>query len=106
MKNKNKRQNAETRKIEGLLADHFADTPTTIPPMAYRYNPASIRVRVVSDRFRGKSRSEREDMVLPIIRQLPENTQQDITILLLLAPEELDTSMMNTEFDNPSRSLL
>ena|SRR5437867_3664366 len=101
-----KKSTRETKQIEKLLQAHFPDHPPEYPPVAYRYNPASVRVRVVSDRFKGKSRSEREEMVLPLIHQLPENTQADIMILLLLTPEELDRSLMNMEFENPSPSVL
>ena len=36
--------------------------------------------------------------------ELPEETQSDVTILLLLAPEEAGRSLMNLEFENPSPS--
>jgi hypothetical protein len=49
---------------------------------------------------------ERERLVLPLIRQLPEDIQADITILLLLAPEEAGKSLMNLEFENPTPSRL
>lgn len=72
----------------------------------YRYNPASIRIRVIDDRFKGMNRVERERWVRPLIRALPEDVQSDITILLLLAPEETSSSLMNIEFENPSPSML
>jgi len=43
-------------------------------------------VRLINDRFRRKDRVEREEMVLPLIEQLPEDTQADIMVLLLLTP--------------------
>jgi hypothetical protein len=95
----------ETRAIERLIDEHFPNSPKDVP-RAYRYSPVSIRVRIVDDRFRGKNRSERERMVLPLIRSLPDETQQDLTILLLLAPEEVEGSLMNREFEEPSKSLL
>jgi hypothetical protein len=101
-----KRQTKETRVIERLLEERFPGFPAASPPQAYRYNPASIRVRLVHPRFEPLSRSEREDLVLPVIRQLPDETQSDITILLLLAPEELDRSLMNREFEHPTPSRL
>lgn len=101
------KKTAETRKIEKLLGEHFPDHPTAYPPTAYRYNPASIRVRVVSDRFSGKDRVERSELVYPILEEnLPEETWQDITLILLLAPEEVDRSLMNREFENPTPSRL
>ncbi len=96
----------ETDRIEELLRQHFPHYPPDHPPAAYRYNPASIRVRVVDESFRGKSLPDREDLVLPVLRTLPEETQDDITILLLLAPEEIGRSFMNLEFESPTPSLL
>ena len=56
---------------------------------AYRFNSASIRVRVIDPRFEGKSIAEREDMVLPLIGSCRSETQEDILLLLTLAPSEL-----------------
>ena len=95
----NKRHTAETEIVEKALKTQFSDVE------AYRYNSASIRVRIIDERFNNKSLTTREKMVLPIIRQLPEETQADITVLLLIPPEEATVSMMNTEFEHPSPSL-
>ena len=100
------KQTPETQKIEKLLKKLFPNHPEDFPPTAYRYNSASIRVRVVDESFKGKSRSEREKVVLPALRTLTEKTQSDITVLLLLAPDETDRSMMNFEFDHPTPSRL
>jgi stress-induced morphogen len=95
----------ETKAIERLIDAEFPDSLRDLP-RAYRYSPVSIRVRIVDERFRGKNRSEREKMVLPLIRSLPDEVQQDLTILLLLAPEELKDSLMNREYENPTPSNL
>jgi stress-induced morphogen len=100
----NKTHTPETERIEALLKEHFPDHPPDLPPTAYRYNPASIRIRIVSDRFKGKSRGEREDLVLPILRTLPDKIRQDITILVLLPRSELKKSPVNLEFEHPSPS--
>jgi hypothetical protein len=72
----------------------------------YRYNPACIRVRVVDEKFRRRSRFGRERMVEPILAKLPKEVQSEITVLLLLPPEELGKSMMNLEFEHPAYSRL
>lgn len=90
----------ETRQVETHLRRHFPHT------VAYRYNPASIRVRVVDPRFAGLSKGKRFDMVIPHIRELPDETQMDITLLVLLTPDEVRTSTMNMEFENPTPSRL
>jgi hypothetical protein len=89
-------------KIARALARNF-------PPEAikiYRYNSASIRVRVIDERFLGRSIVDRENEVLPLIRQLPEDIQAQITVLLLLAPSETAESFMNVEFEDPTPSRL
>lgn len=80
---------------------------------AYRYNSASIRVRVVDPRFEGLSLEQRDSMVEPILAQLPENTQSDIITLFTFAPSELQQTprlrrefIQNVEFEEPSPSIL
>ena len=80
---------------------------------AYRYNPASIRVRVIDKRFDGMPREKRDELVEPHLDKLPERTQADIVTLYTFAPSELQQTpktfrefMLNTEFDNPSPSML
>jgi len=80
---------------------------------AYRYNSASLRVRIVDERFEGVDREGRDAMVENYIDSLPANTKADIVNLVLVTPSELDAPadtfrgfMLNTEFDNPSPSML
>jgi hypothetical protein len=80
---------------------------------AYRYNSASIRVRVIDPRFEGLPVEERDAMVEPHLSQLPERTQADIMNLFTFAPSELRQSpktlrefLQNAEFDDPSPSIL
>jgi stress-induced morphogen len=93
-------QTHETKQIEEAIRPSFPNV------LAYRYNSASIRVRVVDERFSSKSRSERHRMLEPVLASLPEDTQSDITVLLLLSPNELGTSPMNVEFEHPTPSRL
>jgi stress-induced morphogen len=102
-----KKKTKETAGIEKLLREHFPDWPPQYPPEVYRYNPASIRIRLVNDRFRDLDRIQREEMILPILeKNLPEETWWDITIVLLLTPEELEDSFANREFEKPTPSRL
>ncbi len=80
---------------------------------AYRYNSASLRVRVVDKRFESLPREKRDEIVEPFIDKLPLATQADIVTLVLLAPSELEQPretisefMLNFEFENPSPSML
>jgi stress-induced morphogen len=95
----------ETRKIEEELRKRFPHSD------AYRFNSASIRVRIIDDAFEGMSEIEREQMVDPILEQLPDETQADIMLLLTLTKKEATArfgkhSLVNLEFENPSESAL
>ncbi len=80
---------------------------------AYRYNSASIRVRVIDRRFQGMPTETRDAMVEPHLEQFPERTQADIMNLLTFAPSTLQQTpktfkefLLNAEFDDPSPSML
>lgn len=97
----------ESRQVESVLGKHFERVD------AYRYNSASIRVRVIDSRFENKSREERDGMVEPYIDELPPQTQKDIVVLYTFAPSELIRSpqtikehWLNFDFDEPSPSML
>jgi hypothetical protein len=96
----------ESRRVENLLRPEFPRTD------AYRYNPASIRVRVIDPRFVGLENERRYDLVEPWLNRLPEPILADIMSLLMLTPDEADPgrssrlSLQNLEFEDPSPSLL
>jgi hypothetical protein len=97
----------ETRMVEESLDPHFERVDS------YRYNSASIRLRVIDPRFEGMSREMRDAMVEEYIDRLPSETQRDIVTLYVFAPSELARTpenfrefMLNTEFENPSPTLL
>ena len=92
----------ETQRVEELLRKSFPGASVD----AYRQNSAVIRVRMVDPGFEGKSRIQREEEVLPILKALPEDTLSEITLLLLLTPGEVPHSFMNIEFDDPVPSSL
>lgn len=93
-----------SRQVEQHLRPEFPHTD------AYRYNSASIRVRVIDDRFEGKSDTARDTMVERILHRLPEEIQAQIFNLITLSPSEIEgisrQSLINTEFENPSPSRL
>jgi len=103
----------ETRAIECALKEAGLQEVD-----AYRYNAASIRVRVIDERFEGMAYAKRDAMVEPHLEKLPERTQADIMNLFTFAPSELALSeieqrpknirdfMMNAEFEHPSPSML
>jgi hypothetical protein len=97
-------RNEESRGVEDLLRRHFESAD------AYRYNSASIRVRIIDSRFRDLTHEQRDDQVEPVLEQLDSRIQADIMNLVLLYPGEIDDShraaINNEEFEHPSRSML
>lgn len=69
-----------------------------------RYNPASIRVKIVDSTFHGFSKGERHDYALRFLSGLPEDVLAQISVLLCLEPGE--SSLLDLEFHDPSRSYL
>lgn len=55
---------------------------------AYRFNPASLRVRIIDPVFTGLTDAQRHDLVAPALAELPAHLQGDIVFVLLRAPEE------------------
>ena len=101
------KRTSETRKVEDLLRQHFKQADS------YRYNSACIRIGVIDPQFEGMLREKRDAMVDPYLDTLPPETQRDIVTLFTFAPSDLEHSpktfreyMLNTEFDDPSPSML
>ncbi len=96
-------QTDETRRVEAILRAKFPRSD------AYRFNSASIRVRVIDEAFAGKSSEERDAMVEKLLPQLPESIQADIMNLATFIPAEVTgphQSLWNMEFEDPSPSML
>jgi hypothetical protein len=95
-----------SEQIRHLLTAKYLPQHPHAKVEAYRYNTVSVRVRVVDADFAGKDTAERDEMVWPILEQLPDKVVQDISVLLLLTPEERTSSFVSEEFDAPSHSTL
>jgi stress-induced morphogen len=100
------RRTEETNQVEKALQQEGFEQAG-----AYRYNSASIRVRVIDSKFEGKPRDQRDAMVEAVLDKLPEEIQRDIVTVFTFAPSELrQTSktfrevMLNAEFEDPSPS--
>lgn len=72
----------------------------------YRRNSVSVRIRVIDPSFFGLSKTERSRRLWQYLHQLPERAQSDITVLLLLAPDETKSSLGNLDFEKPLPSTL
>jgi hypothetical protein len=66
-----------------------------------RQNPVSIRLRIIDPDFQGMDRIAREPEIWKLLRKLPEEVFVNITMLLLLTPEEAEHSFASQEFDHP-----
>lgn len=98
----------ETRLVERALREAGFERAD-----AYRYNRASIRVRVVDSRFASLSDEARDAKVEPVLDTLPKETQADIITLFTFSPEEIQQGStalreahLNDEFEHPSPSRL
>lgn len=87
-----------TEAVAGQLIAHTADHPSAEVEV-YRQNEYSVRIRVTDPDFRSKSRSERHKTAWPILYDLSEEVLNELTMLLLITPDEKTTSMVRHEFD-------
>ena len=71
-----------------------------------RQNPASVRIRIIDPDFAGMSRVDRHARVWKYLDQLSEEDEGDISMLVLVTPDETSRSTANLEFEDPVPSLL
>lgn len=71
-----------------------------------RHNPVAIRLRIIDPDFQGMDRLDREPEVWKLLHRLPEEVFVNITMVLLLTPEEAENSLASQEFDHPILSRL
>jgi stress-induced morphogen len=93
------------KKIAKQLERYQADHPDAEIEV-YRKNSVSIRVRVIDPAFRTLSRSQRARMVWPLLRELPEEALGEVSMVLLISPDEKENSLVSQEFDDPLPSQL
>jgi stress-induced morphogen len=87
-----------TESYASSLQTYAASHPSTSVDV-YRHTPVAVRVRIIDPDFRGKTRSERHKTVWPILYTLDQDKLDELGMLLLITPEEKDTSTVNREFD-------
>ncbi len=98
----------ESREVERVLREAGFEQAD-----AYRYNIASIRVRVIDSRFEKRSIDWREKKIDQVLSQLPQEIQADIVSVFAFAPSELQDPdkylrehYQNFDFENPRPSQL
>ena len=90
--------------IDSLRA-YEADHPNAQIDL-YRQNPVSVRVRIIDPDFARQDRVERHKDVWRYLDSLDEESQSDISSLILLTPGETKKSFANFEFEDPVPSIL
>lgn len=100
-----KKQDEEVAVVLAALEGFRKDHPKAVIE-AYRYNESSIRIRIVDAAFEDQNLVERDRMIRPFLRQLPETVFWQVTMVLLLTPKEKRDPLhfLNHEFEHPSRS--
>ena len=86
--------------IRTVLMPYQRDHPSSRIDL-YRHNSASIRIRILDPDFCGMSRRERHNLVWKYLDPISEDAQGDISMIVLLAPTEVEKSMGNLEFEDP-----
>lgn len=103
--NRGEKPDAEVQQIIDVLAEYQrAHLEAQID--VHRRNPVSIRIRIIDPDFQGLSWMDREPEVWKSLKRLPEEVFVNITMLLLLTPEEVPNSLANIEFEHPVSSLI
>jgi hypothetical protein len=93
------------QRVRAVLREYEATHPNATIAV-YRYNPVSVRIRIIDPDFQGLDRVDRDTAIWRFLDQLPEEVLAEITLLLLLTPKEAKTSLANLEFENPLPSCL
>ncbi len=91
--------------VIAVLRKYQSEHPNAVIDL-YRRNSVSIRVRIVDPAFREMSMKERNDLVWDYLDALSDDAQGDISMLVLLAPSEVQRSMGNMEYEDPVPSVL
>jgi hypothetical protein len=100
-----KRPDAVLKQIAGALGKYDQAHPGAKID-TYRHNSVSVRIRIVNPEFANRSRSQREEEVWTSLEKLPDEAAAEISLLLLLTPEEAEKSFASSEFDDPIPSKL
>lgn len=87
-------------KISATLHAYERDHPEAKIDL-YRQNSVSVRVRIVDPSFAGQSRSDRSRVAWKYLDRLDDEVLGDVSTVLLLAPDELEKSFSNMEFEDP-----
>lgn len=94
-------------KADGVLAqfrdalEPYAKQHSAANIVIYRQNSVSVRIRIVDSDFVGVSKAERHERIWKLLEHLDDELLAEMSILLLLTPQEASKSFANLEFDDP-----
>jgi hypothetical protein len=94
------KSDAVIEQIKKSLQSYQEDHPNARIDL-YRQNSASVRVRIIDPDLAGIGKVQRNDIAWKYLNDLSDDDQSDISMLLLLAPDETKGSLANLEFDDP-----
>lgn len=86
--------------------DRYKDDHPNARISVHRQNSVSIRIRIVDQDFGELDRADREPAVWSLLKELPKEVFANLTMLLLLTPDEMEGSLANQEFEDPIPSRL
>ena len=90
--------------VKAIKADGYTDV------VAYRYNYASIRLRVICYQFAGVRSQQRLDRINDLLNTLPDSLNAQVVTMILTTPDELKDGgrhyFGNLDFEHPEPSEL
>lgn len=93
-------RDGDVERLRAALGVYGADHPGA-RIQVYRQNSVSIRARIIDPDFAGIDRGRRHEAIWSLIEGLPEELQSQLSVLLLMTPEEAARSFASLDFDNP-----
>jgi stress-induced morphogen len=100
------RKDAQVERVRAVLEKTYRkDHPDAVIDV-YKRNQFSIRIRIIDPSFADQDDIQREERIWKILKQLPNETFTNITMLVCLTPEEMKDSFINDDFENPQPSQL
>ena len=100
-----KRSDGRISAIKKALQAYDAEHPNCRIDL-YRQNSVSVKIRIIDPDFKGVDKGTRHDRVWKYLEDLSEELLSEISILLLLTPDETAGSFANEDFENPIPSRL
>ena len=70
----------------------------------YRQSGSNVRLRIIDEDFQGMELGDRHDLIDRYLDVLNDESADQLSFLALVAPDEVATSHINQEFENPSWS--